>query len=294
MFNARNCFLTMCSKYLTNVDSHPLQLSPPYIRIMASSDPATNDSMSPNESHSFTTTESHESLSLLKESELELTAEQQQTLIAHWDDPFALYRHTKDKLVATAILNRRLRVQKQMAAHTETNDNDPPPICDEMNSHSHSSETQQNSPSNEDEKERHPLSEWRYLSLCISQLLTLNNQNVSYHLLAIQIYQSYPQPTAPEASEYLTQALRSCDLGIELCLIHLDGHHSSFYLWITTFYVLRAQILFQQREWQKVIDSVLPALKYQQSDNIHLLYNLRASAFCELKQFDAAISGTSQ
>lgn len=219
-----------------------------------------------------------------------MTSEQQQTLIAHWDDPFALYRHTKEKLVSTALLNRRIRAQQQREAHTvdDTETSNPQPI------ESNTADTLKRRGSTDSSgggKERHPLSEWRYLSLCIAHLLSLNAQNVSYHLLAIQIYQSYPVPLTAAAAKYQSLALESCGVGIRLCLLHLDGHHSSFYLWITTFYVLRAQILFQQRRWQQVIESIEPALKYPESENIHLLYNLRASAHCELKQFDAAISG---
>merc|ERR1719295_308977 len=148
----------------------------------------------------------------------------------------------------------------------------------------------------DEEQSKHLLSEWCYLHCCVFDLLKFNDQNVSYHLLAIQVYQSFrPSYTTLGISKSITthhqnMALSSCDAGINLCLRHLRGHHNSFYIWITTFYMLRAQILFQEREWQRVIESISAALQFEESDIIHLLYNLRASAYCELKQFKEAIS----
>ena len=206
--------------------------------------------------------------------ETSLTSEQQQSLIEHWNDAMALYEHTKAKLISTANMSRYNKLKQQMSQHNEH-------IEDYLNSVKRREQQRQS--------QRLHYSEWNYLNICIQQLLKLNSENVSYHLLAIQVYQSHPDESL--TNKYLEAAIASCDIGVNLCLLHLNGHHQSFYVWITTFFVLKAQILFQQRKWKQVIQCILPSLKYQQSDNIHLLYNLRASAYCEMKQFREAIAG---
>merc|ERR1712228_1052396 len=169
--------------------------------------------------------------------------------------------------------SRYNKLKQQMSQHSEH-------IEDYLNSVKRQEQQRQS--------QRLHYSEWNYLNICIQQLLKLNSENMGYHLLAIQVYQSHPDESL--TNKYLEAAIASCDIGVNLCLLHLNGHHQSFYVWITTFFVLKAQILFQQRKWKQVIQCILPSLKYQQSDNIHLLYNLRASAYCEMKQFREAIA----
>ena len=210
---------------------------------------------------------------VLQHTEIKLTSDQEQSLIPHWTDPISLYQHTKEKLSDITNQMRFHKVNKQI--HDNKNK-----LKDKQK------ETKWT--------ESYIKLEWKYLVVCIQQLLTLNNNNISYHLLAIQIYQTHPiseQEQHGTIQKYVSLAISSCDIGIRLCLLHLNSDYGSFYVWITTFYVLKAQILFQQRKWNQVIQCILPSLKYQQSDNIHLLYNLRASAYCELKQFREAITG---
>eukprot|EP00484_Ammonia_sp_Unknown_P001007 CAMPEP_0197020386 /NCGR_PEP_ID=MMETSP1384-20130603/1148_1 /TAXON_ID=29189 /ORGANISM="Ammonia sp." /LENGTH=430 /DNA_ID=CAMNT_0042447997 /DNA_START=32 /DNA_END=1324 /DNA_ORIENTATION=- len=214
-------------------------------------------------------------MSLSVSNENKLTPEQQQTLITYWDDATALYQHTKQKLLDITKLCRYTKLKQQMNVH----------IDDLM----HDMKEEDDEESKESAQLTQHL-EWNYLIICTEHLLQLNNENVSFHLLATQVYQSYPfEHDQPSHDKYLQRAIKSCDTGIRLCLLHLEGLHNSFFIWITTFYVLKAQILFQQRKWLKVIDCILPSLKYQQCENLHLLYNLRASAYCELKQFHHAI-----
>ena len=226
--------------------------------------------------------------------DMKLSSEQEESLIEHWDDAISLYKHIKEKFIEITNLSRHNKLRQQLREHTQYEDN-------YMNTLKKEQEIQ----SIQTQK-----SEWNYLIICTQQLLALNNENISYHLLAIQIYQAHPitfneneqyncnkdilcspSQSPSRSGMYLDLAIDSCNSGINLSLIHLNGHHASFYIWITTFYVLKAQILFQQRKWKEVIECILPSLKYQQSDNLHLLYNLRASAYCELKQFHEAIAG---
>ena len=97
------------------------------------------------------------------ESEIQLTADQQQTLIAFWDDAVSLYKHAKEKLIYTTNLCRYNKLQQQM---DECNEEDCKyNITKDRDEHINNEHVQ--------------MMEWNYLIICIRQLLKLNNENVS-------------------------------------------------------------------------------------------------------------------
>jgi len=213
-----------------------------------------------------------------------LTADQQQSLIDHWNNARSLYTHIVNKFRRLNDLHRYNKVMRRKQTTSSTT-----PITKNTTTNDCSDSDEADDDADADEQDMK--SNWNYLLICVHHLLELDNEHVAYHMLATQIYQSFPAYIDASCHQQrITSALESCDTGIQTCLLSLQDHPASFALWITTFYVLKAQILFQQREWRQVIDAILPSLKYQRSENMHLLYNLRASAYCELKLFHDAIA----
>lgn len=119
-------------------------------------------------------------------------------------------------------------------------------------------------------------------ALCFDRLVTLRPSELYYSIYAVNCHVSCAtnEKLRKEGSVY-------CDFGIKSCIDDVNKGYPVPVSYLITLFWMKAQMLFQDKEFQQVISFMNEALKYKENKDIS--YNWRASAYCELKLINEAI-----
>mmetsp|Transcript_51922 Transcript_51922/g.63574 ORF Transcript_51922/g.63574 Transcript_51922/m.63574 type:complete len:380 (+) Transcript_51922:70-1209(+) len=117
------------------------------------------------------------------------------------------------------------------------------------------------------------------MELCVERLIELAPNNWTYHLFCVQIFKEW--------KDY-NKAYYHINRGVKILKKQVKSG-KLYNRWLSTFYWFKAHMLFNEKKFDQICECMTISLRHEHKD-MDLSYNWRASAFCELKKYDNAIS----